>query len=108
MTLLDPVEEFMSVCQQRDISALGLPYPGPAKEQCSYSDSGIMGGLLLPRPLSSVSGSQLNAIYFESSRKVCTGVLMLSPWLGPNNVNRNVIYSYKLQTLKSTLKTTVE
>ncbi|MED6244624.1 Retinal-specific ATP-binding cassette transporter, partial [Ataeniobius toweri] len=58
MTLLDPVEEFMSVCQQRDISALGLPYPGPAEEKwkevgllekgCSCSDSGIMGSLLLP------------------------------------------------------------
>ncbi|MEQ2253468.1 hypothetical protein ILYODFUR_032391, partial [Ilyodon furcidens] len=43
---------------QRDISALGLPYLGPAEEQwkefcllergCSYSDSGIMGSLLLP------------------------------------------------------------
>ncbi|MEQ2286160.1 hypothetical protein AMECASPLE_039348 [Ameca splendens] len=27
MTPLDPIEEFMSVCQQRDISALSLPIP---------------------------------------------------------------------------------
>ncbi|MEQ2198992.1 hypothetical protein XENOCAPTIV_022059 [Xenoophorus captivus] len=45
-----------------------------------YTASGIMGSPLLP-PISSVAGSRLNAIYFESSRKVCTASFMLYPWL---------------------------
>ncbi|MED6292176.1 hypothetical protein CHARACLAT_030996 [Characodon lateralis] len=54
MTSLDPVEEFMSVCQQRDISAL-CPPPIPMNTGVeekdllerggSYSDRGIMGSL---------------------------------------------------------------
>ncbi|MEQ2219446.1 hypothetical protein XENOCAPTIV_018100 [Xenoophorus captivus] len=71
-------EEFMSVCQQRDISALYLPCPDD--HQCGR-DRTIGKGVLLysqwhhgksaaTPPFPNV-GSRLNAIYFESSRKVC-------------------------------------
>ncbi|MED6252477.1 hypothetical protein ATANTOWER_012246 [Ataeniobius toweri] len=66
MTPLDPVEEFMSVCQQRDISALPLRSRSRKEEQwkrsdhwkggCFYTASGIMGSPLLPPPPSSVAG----------------------------------------------------
>ncbi|MEQ2251489.1 hypothetical protein ILYODFUR_011420 [Ilyodon furcidens] len=83
MTSLDPVEEFISVCQQRDISALFLSDPSPAKRN-SGRDRLVGEGVFLFRqwhhgksaatPLSSVAGSQLNMIYFESSRRVRTAV----------------------------------
>ncbi|MEQ2289773.1 hypothetical protein AMECASPLE_036674 [Ameca splendens] len=65
MTSLDPVEEFMSVCQQRDISTLVSPIWSLSKAVWKRSACwrgvllfrrGIMGSLLLP-PLSSVAES---------------------------------------------------
>ncbi|MEQ2239336.1 hypothetical protein ILYODFUR_003384 [Ilyodon furcidens] len=68
----------MSFCQQRDISVLGLPYPGPAEEQWKRQD--VARAMLLfgqwrhrksaVTPFPGCAGS--NAIYFESSRKVRT------------------------------------
>ncbi|MED6282777.1 hypothetical protein CHARACLAT_001786 [Characodon lateralis] len=79
----------MSVCQQRDISALCLPCPDD--HRCGR-DRTIGKGVLLcsqwhhrksaaTPPFPNV-GSRLNAIYFESSRKVCTASFMLC--CGPN------------------------
>ncbi|MEQ2316664.1 hypothetical protein AMECASPLE_034801 [Ameca splendens] len=81
MTSLDPVGEFMSVCQQRHQRALFPSYP----DENRLGRGRLVGeGVLLFRqrhhgksavtPLSSVAGSQLNAIDFESSRNVRTGV----------------------------------
>ncbi|MEQ2257826.1 hypothetical protein ILYODFUR_038803 [Ilyodon furcidens] len=75
----------MSSCQQRDISALSrrpashgvwVEEKGPLERGCFYTASGIMGSPLLNPPFPNV-GSRLNAIYFESSRKVCTASFML-------------------------------
>ncbi|MEQ2207925.1 hypothetical protein XENOCAPTIV_021129 [Xenoophorus captivus] len=79
----------MSVCQQKDISALSLQPASQRsldgrgrmwQERCFYLDSDITGSPQLPRWLG-CAGSTLNALYFESSRKVHTGVFMLYPWL---------------------------
>ncbi|MEQ2242691.1 hypothetical protein ILYODFUR_038632 [Ilyodon furcidens] len=75
MTLLDPVEEFMSFGQQRHQRA-GPLLTGPSGRLCGRGR--LVGeevllfrqrhhGKSAATPLSSVAGSQLNAIYFESS-----------------------------------------
>ncbi|MEQ2316850.1 hypothetical protein AMECASPLE_036689 [Ameca splendens] len=82
MTSLDPVEEFMSVCQQRDISALCLPYPVPLEGRveeggCSNSCAFIWvvaSQEVRSYPISWLCRKKVNALYFESSRKVRTGV----------------------------------
>ncbi|MEQ2296373.1 hypothetical protein AMECASPLE_024243 [Ameca splendens] len=80
---LDPVE-FMSFASKRHQRAF-LPYPVPLEGRVEEDDLWKGGGfiravaslgspLLPPFPLRSCAGSQLNAIYFQSSRNVRTGV----------------------------------
>ncbi|MEQ2159057.1 hypothetical protein GOODEAATRI_018581 [Goodea atripinnis] len=81
MTLLDPVEE-LCLFTSKETSARCLSDPGPTKRN-SGRDRSIGKGVLLysqwhhgksaATPLSSVDGSQLNAIYFESSRREIHG-----------------------------------
>ncbi|MED6250362.1 hypothetical protein ATANTOWER_030946 [Ataeniobius toweri] len=85
----------MSFCQQRDISALPLlswsrrgavEEMGPLERWGFYTASGIMGN-----PLLQFAWLWLNAVYFESSRKVCTGLSRCNHGCGPNSVS--VIYA---------------
>ncbi|MED6257766.1 hypothetical protein ATANTOWER_031045 [Ataeniobius toweri] len=90
----------MSFCQQRDISALS-PRPashgvrveekGPLERGCFYTASGIMGSLLLTPPPFPNVGSRLNAIYFETSRKVCIvpHISCCNPWLWGSNMEKS-------------------
>ncbi|MEQ2232714.1 hypothetical protein ILYODFUR_014291 [Ilyodon furcidens] len=74
-------EEFMSVCQQRDISALCLPYPGPAEDQWKRKDHWKV-GILKPLP----SGSHCHLESFASKYQMariraiswCTAPLQLT------------------------------
>ncbi|MEQ2304787.1 hypothetical protein AMECASPLE_030936, partial [Ameca splendens] len=77
MTLLDPVEE-LCLSASKETSVRCLSDPGTTKRN-SGRERTIGKGVLLysqwhhgksaATPLSSVAGSQLNAIYFESSRR---------------------------------------
>ncbi|MED6237673.1 hypothetical protein ATANTOWER_031151 [Ataeniobius toweri] len=78
MTPLDPIEEFMFVCQQRVISALVSPILVPQRgtvEEAGCSKSCAFIWTVASQEVRSYSVSWLcqkkvNALYFESSRKV--------------------------------------
>ncbi|MEQ2221869.1 hypothetical protein ILYODFUR_020054 [Ilyodon furcidens] len=89
MTSLDPVEEFMSVCQQRDISALVSPIWSLVEEAgCSNSCAFIWA--VASQEVRSYSVSWLcrkkvNVLYFEMFQKSLYWSLMLkSMAVGPN------------------------
>ncbi|MEQ2273282.1 hypothetical protein XENORESO_002046 [Xenotaenia resolanae] len=73
----------MCVCLQRDISARCLSCPNPLETSVEeidslekwgfYTGSDITGSPLLP-PLPKLFWKSVNAIYVESSRKVCIGL----------------------------------
>ncbi|MEQ2227127.1 hypothetical protein ILYODFUR_034556 [Ilyodon furcidens] len=85
ITSLDPVEEFMSVCQQGDISALCLPYPvtlearveeGECSNSCAFiwpvASQGVRS-----YPVSWLCRKKVNALYFEKFQKGLYRSLML-------------------------------
>ncbi|MEQ2242457.1 hypothetical protein ILYODFUR_036011 [Ilyodon furcidens] len=93
MTSLDPVEEFMSVGQQRDISVLCLPYPVPFEGRveeggCSNSCAfiwAVASQEVRSYPVFWLCRKKVNALYVEKFQKSSYRSLMLkSMAVGPN------------------------
>ncbi|MED6253207.1 hypothetical protein ATANTOWER_024251 [Ataeniobius toweri] len=90
MTLLDPVEELCLFASKETLAHCASPVPvvtvveeiEPLERWGFYTGSSIMGSPLLPS--TSCAGSKVNAIYFESSRKVRTAFPVATMAVGPN------------------------
>ncbi|MEQ2237583.1 hypothetical protein ILYODFUR_024536 [Ilyodon furcidens] len=89
-----------------------LPYPGPAEEQWKRSDHWKGGGFIRPvtsweihcYSLLGCDGSRVNAVYFESSRKVCTGLSRCNHGCSPNNYKP---IFHALNKLQATVRTII-
>ncbi|MEQ2170467.1 hypothetical protein GOODEAATRI_000549 [Goodea atripinnis] len=102
MTPLDPVEELCLFASKETLArcaSLSRPLGDPGRrdqlvgEGCSYT---VASWEHRCYSLLGCAGSRLNALYFESFRKVHTGVFMLHPWLWvPTHITQHTSHAQK-------------